>query len=123
FHKLLLQKLGLTDDPAFSAQHDQTQWPAQHARLATVFGSKTRDEWSALLEGTDACFAPVLNPDEAAAHPHMVARGVYGEIDGVLQANPAPRFSGTPLARPGRIPQRGQDTASVLDDWCNAGAT
>ncbi|QWC90913.1 CaiB/BaiF CoA transferase family protein [Cupriavidus metallidurans] len=123
FHKLLLQKLGLTDDPAFSAQHDQTQWPAQHERLAALFATKTRDEWSALLEGTDACFAPVLNPDEAAAHPHMVARGVYGEIDGVLQANPAPRFSGTPLARPGRIPRRGQDTASVLDDWCNAGAT
>ncbi|EKZ95385.1 L-carnitine dehydratase/bile acid-inducible protein F [Cupriavidus sp. HMR-1] len=123
FHKLLLQKLGLTDDPAFSTQHDQTQWPAQHARLAALFAMKTRDEWSALLEGTDACFAPVLNPDEAAAHPHMVARGVYGEIDGVLQANPAPRFSGTPLARPGWIPQRGQDTASVLDDWCNAGAT
>ena len=118
FHKLLLQKLGLSDDPAFAKQHDQKLWPQQHERLAALFATKTRDEWCALLEGTDACFAPVLNPDEAAAHPHMVARGVYTEIDGVLQANPAPRFTGTPLGRPGGVPRRGQDTASVLADWC-----
>ncbi|GJG94355.1 CaiB/BaiF CoA-transferase family protein [Cupriavidus pauculus] len=120
FHKLLLQKLDLTDDPAFASQHDKTLWPRQHERLAALFATKTRDAWCALLEGTDVCFAPVLNPDEAAAHPHMVARGIYTEIDGVLQANPAPRFSGTPAARPGRVPQRGEHTESVLRDWCSA---
>ncbi|MNN10757.1 Succinyl-CoA:(R)-benzylsuccinate CoA-transferase subunit BbsF [compost metagenome] len=122
FHKLLLDKLGLTGDPAFATQHDQKLWPQQHERLAALIATKTRDAWCTLLEGTDACFAPVLNPDEAAAHPHLVARGVYTEIDGVLQANPAPRFSGTPAARPGKVPQRGEHTASVLKDWCNAAA-
>ncbi|SCU76741.1 Alpha-methylacyl-CoA racemase [Cupriavidus necator] len=122
FHKLLLEKLGLTGDPAFATQHDQKLWPQQHERLAALIATRTRDAWCTLLEGTDACFAPVLNPDEAAAHPHLVARGVYTEIDGVLQANPAPRFSGTPAARPGKVPQRGEHTASVLRDWCNAAA-
>jgi acetyl-CoA hydrolase len=118
FNKLLLQKLGLADDPAHAAAYDPQQWSQLHERFAAVFATKTRDEWSALLEGTDACFAPVLNPDEAAVHPHMVARGVYSEIDGVLQANPAPRFSGTPAGRPRAISTRGQDAASILSDWC-----
>lgn len=78
---------------------------------------RSRDEWCKLLEGTDACFAPVLDPDEAARHPHMAARGVYQEIDGVLQAAPAPRFSATPAADPGPIPRTVADAGHVLRDW------
>lgn len=118
FNKLLLQKLGLTDDPAHAAAYDPQAWPQLHERFAALFVTRTRDEWCALLEGTDACFAPVLNPDEAAVHPHMVARGVYSVIDGVLQANPAPRFSGTPAGQPRAVASRGEDTESILRDWC-----
>lgn len=119
FYKLLLQKLGLADDPAYAkGQHDVARWPQRHEEFAALFATRTRDEWCALLEGTDACFAPVHDLDEAAAHPHMVERGVYSRIDGVLQANPAPRFSVTQLAAPGAIPARGQDSEAVLRDWC-----
>ncbi|MNE16569.1 hypothetical protein D3C80_1095180 [compost metagenome] len=121
FNKLLLVKLGLADDPVFSNSYDPSRWPELHEHFKTLFASKTRDEWCALLEGTDACFAPVLTPEEAAVHPHMVAREVYSVVDGVLQANPAPRFSGTPLAKPGRIPRRGEEDAeAVLKDWSAA---
>ncbi|RJF91841.1 CaiB/BaiF CoA transferase family protein [Noviherbaspirillum saxi] len=117
FYRILLEKLGLADDPDFAKKNDSKVWPALQERLVTLFASRTRDEWCALLEGSDACFAPVLNVDEAAAHPHMAARGIYTNIDGVLQANPAPRFSGTPLAQPRRIPRRGEDNEAVLNDW------
>jgi acetyl-CoA hydrolase len=117
FHRLLLDKLGLADDPAHAAQYDADQWPLVHERFAKLFASRTREEWCALLEGTDACFAPVLNPDEAASHPHMLARGAFIRNDGTLEASPAPRFSGTPAEPPGAIPARGQHTQEVLDDW------
>ncbi len=116
FHSILMDKLGLASDPAYAKPRDVDAWPALHAKLAELFATKKRDEWCALLEGTDACFAPVLDPDEAAAHPHMAAREVYSRIDGVLQANPAPRFSRTP-GRIGRIPSRGEDREAVLRDW------
>jgi acetyl-CoA hydrolase len=78
-----------------------------------LFATRPRDEWCALLEGTDACFAPVLDPEEAARHPHNVARGVFSTRDAMLQANPAPRFSKSPpQARP--VPQRGEHTREVL---------
>ncbi len=92
FFELLVEKIGLSlaDLPA---QNDRSQWPALKERFAARFKEKTAAEWTALLEGTDACFAPVLNLDEAPEHPHMKARGVYVEIDGVVQPAPAPRFS------------------------------
>ena len=102
---MLLEKLGLSDDRRFAAQHAAGQWPLQRSAMAELFATRTRDEWCALLEGTDACFAPVLAPSEAAQHPHLKARGAYAKIDGVLQANPAPRFSGTPSAA-GKIPTK-----------------
>jgi acetyl-CoA hydrolase len=116
FHRLLIEKLGLAGDPAFAKQGSSKTWPQSIRAFAELFATRTREEWCALLEGTDACFAPVLDPDEAAAHPQMAARGVYTHIDGVLQAGPAPRFSRTP-ARAGRVPQRGQHQQEVLDDW------
>ena len=94
FYALLRAKLGITDDPLFDGQHDRAQWPAQKERLTAIFRTRTRDEWCALMAGTDVCFAPVLSMAEAAAHPHNVARGTFVEIDGVMQPAPAPRFRG-----------------------------
>ncbi|MBN8815298.1 MAG: CoA transferase [Sphingomonas sp.] len=92
FYALLRDKLGIASDPLFDGQFDRAQWPAQKERLTAIFKSKTRDEWCALMEGTDVCFAPVLSMAEAASHPHNVARRTFVEIDGVLQPAPAPRF-------------------------------
>ena len=116
FYRLLIEKLGLADDPAYAKPRDPKTWPQLHASFVELFASRSRDEWCALLEGTDACFAPVLDPDEAAAHPHMAARGVYERIDGVLQASPAPRFSRTP-GRAGGVPRRGEHQEEVLGEW------
>ena len=114
FYKLLLEKLGLANDRRFAAQHAAGQWPLQRAAFAELFAMRTREEWCALLEGTDACFAPVLAPSEAARHPHLQARGTYA-TEGVLQANAAPRFSGTPApAAPNAIPGVGQHNEEIL---------
>ncbi len=78
--------------------NDPAQWPELSEQLATLFGSRPQAQWCTLLEGTDACFAPVLTLEEAAQHPHMRERGVYRDIDGALHAAPAPRFSRTPGA-------------------------
>jgi alpha-methylacyl-CoA racemase len=94
FYALLLQKLELGDVTP-NAQYDATQWPALKERLTALFKSQPRAHWDALLEGTDACYAPVLTPAEAATHPHLAARGVY-RSEPVLQAEPAPRLSRTP---------------------------
>ncbi|AMO24100.1 CaiB/BaiF CoA-transferase family protein [Ramlibacter solisilvae] len=118
FHRLLVEKLGLAGDPAYANQGNPKTWPQRHQAFAELFATRTRDEWCLLLEGTDACFAPVLDPDEAAVHPHMAERGIYSCIDGVLQANPAPRFSHTPGSA-GTVPRRGQHQQEVLQDWLN----
>lgn len=117
FYDELLDRLGLSDDPAFAAREDIDNWPVLRQRFEALFATRSRAEWCALLEGTDACFAPVLNPHEAAAHPHMAARQVYREVDGLFQASPAPRFSITPAQEIGPIPVRGGDMASVMADW------
>jgi len=114
FHALLLERLGLSDDPMFADGYDPQRWPAQRKQFELLFATRTRDEWSALLEGSDACFAPVLPPEEAARHPHMVARGVYTERDGMLQANPAPRFASQPAPIPGPVPRRGEHADEIL---------
>jgi alpha-methylacyl-CoA racemase len=86
-------------------------------RLAEVFRGKTRDQWCALMEGTDVCFAPVLSIEEAPGHPHNAARHTFTEVAGVRQAAPAPRFSRTPgeISRPPAHP--GQHTEDALRDW------
>ena len=114
FNALLFAKLGLADDPDFRNAYDARRWPSLRRRLATLFASQPRAHWVALLEGSDACFAPVLTPREALAHPHLAARAVYAERDGVLQAAPAPRFSATPSAEPGAVPERGEHGAQIL---------
>ena len=94
----LLCKLLDSDDALFPDQNDSARWPELHEKFKRVFLSRSRDEWCALLEGTDACFAPILTLSEAAAHPHMKHRQTFIEIDGVMQPAPAPRFSRTPSA-------------------------
>ncbi len=117
FYALLLDKLGLKDDPLFAAQMDRSQWPAMSEKIATVIKTKTREEWTTLLEGTDACFAPVLTMAEAPSHPHNVAREAFTEVAGVVQPAPAPRFSRTPGAIQGPAAAPGADTEKVLADW------
>jgi alpha-methylacyl-CoA racemase len=92
----LMTRLGLADDPDFAGPDDRVLWPLRKARLAALIRAKTRDQWCALLEDSDACFAPVLSLAEAPHHPHNVARGTFVEVDGLLQPAPAPRFSRTP---------------------------
>jgi alpha-methylacyl-CoA racemase len=91
FYAELMTRLGL--DLNEFPQYDRSRWPQLRATLTEIFAAKTRDEWTELLGATDVCFAPVLTPDEAAAHPQNAARAVYQEVDGVLQPSPAPRFS------------------------------
>jgi acetyl-CoA hydrolase len=117
FYRELREKLELAADSQFDQPYDARKWPQLREHFASLFAQRTRDQWCALLEGTDACFAPVLSPDESAAHPHMRARDIYTREDGVLQASPAPRFSATPAGRPGPIPQRGEHSDAVLRDW------
>ncbi|HWW52850.1 MAG TPA: CaiB/BaiF CoA-transferase family protein, partial [Acidimicrobiales bacterium] len=117
FYAELRRLTGLDADPEFDAQMDRTRWPALKDKLATVFKSKTRDEWCALMEHTDACFAPVLTMAEASQHPHNVHRGTFTEVAGVSQAAPAPRFSRTPGAIRRPPPHAGQHTDEALAEW------
>jgi crotonobetainyl-CoA:carnitine CoA-transferase CaiB-like acyl-CoA transferase len=116
FYRILLGKLGLADDEDFHGQYDADAWPALRERFAQLFSQRTRAQWCELLEGTDACFAPVLSPDEAAGHPHIRAREIYVERDGVRQAAAAPRFVGEPAWVPPPIPKRGEHTEAVLSE-------
>jgi alpha-methylacyl-CoA racemase len=117
FYATLVGLLGLTDAPEMAAQNDRSTWPAMRERLTATFASETREHWCAILEGTDACFAPVLELDEAPAHPHNVARGVFVTVDGVPQPGPAPRFSRTTTATPTAAPTPGADTLAGLREW------
>ena len=113
FYAELLQRLGL-DASTLPHQYDREQWPAMKARFAAIFKAKTRDEWCEILEGTDACFGPVLSLREAPAHRHNVARGTFVEIDGVVQPAAAPRFSRTPSAIQRPPAAAGEHTDDVL---------
>ena len=94
FYAELLRGLEI-DASSMPAQLDREAWPATKERFAVIFAAKTRDEWEAVFSGTDACVTPVLSPREAASHPVNVARAVF-DVDGIVQPNPAPRFSKTP---------------------------
>lgn len=121
FYALLIERLGLdaarfavAGFPALDAATRGERWPALKQELAVLFRSRTRAEWCQLLEGTDACFAPVLALSEALRHPHNLARSTYVDVDGRPQPAPAPRFSGTPPAAPSAARPPGADTRALL---------
>ncbi|WUH94969.1 CoA transferase [Streptomyces sp. NBC_00433] len=116
FYDTFAALLGLTADQA-ALRDDPARWPELRAAVAARFLTRTRDEWAAVLTGTDACAAPVLSLTEAPLHPHLAARGTFTEAYGTTQPAPAPRFSGTPAAlrRPPALP--GAHTAEVARDW------
>ncbi|MDR5654869.1 CaiB/BaiF CoA transferase family protein [Ruixingdingia sedimenti] len=116
FYRTMLDRMGI-DPASLPDRNDRANWPALRRRFEEVFRTRTRDEWAALLEGSDACFSPVLTLEEAPRHPHNLARGLMEERDGVAQPRPAPRFSRTPgaIARP--APARGEHTQQALADW------
>jgi len=118
FYAELLRRLDL--DPAtLPPQMNREGWLEAKARLAALFKTRTRDEWCAILEGTDACFAPVLTTDEAPHHPHNAARRTYVEIDGIVQPAPAPRFSRTvaDLPIPPQPPGGPDEAEAALAPW------
>lgn len=116
FYALLL-KLCEIEDPQFESQNDQQQWPELRQKLVSLFKTKTREEWADILEGTDVCFAPVLNLQEATKHPHNQARKTFVEVDGVTQPAPAPRFSRTQGEIQSSCALAGEHTESVLQEW------
>jgi len=115
FYAELLAGLDL-DDESLPAQMNRGEWPAMKDRFASIFASKTRDEWTTIFESTDACVTPVLSPREAATHPYNAARGVFSS-EGVIQPQPAPRFSKTPgtIERSPMI--AGSGTHDGLREW------
>jgi len=116
FYAELLELTGF-EDADHAGHRDKSQWPALGEKMTAMIKTKTRDEWCEILEGTDVCFAPVLNLAEAPKHPHNVARGTFVEVDGVVQPAPAPRFSRTPSKIQKGASQHGADTEAVLADW------
>jgi alpha-methylacyl-CoA racemase len=116
FYAALLQGMGLADED-LPPQMDRAAWPTLRQRFAAVFATRTRDEWAAAFEGTEACVAPVLSPAEAPAHPHNAARNVFVDVGGVTQPAPAPRFSRTPAEPPARPPRPSGEDAAALAGW------
>jgi alpha-methylacyl-CoA racemase len=117
FYGALLDRCGVDDPELRDHQNDESRWPELKRRVAEIFRSKTREEWRELLEGTDACFAPVLDLDEAPFHPHNRARGTLVEVEGVFQPAPAPRFSRTVPEIQGPPPLPGEHTEEALREW------
>jgi alpha-methylacyl-CoA racemase len=116
FYTVLLRKMGLED--ADCASHaDRSQWPRMRQKFAEVFASKTRAHWCAIMQGADACFAPVLDLDEAPRDAHNAARGTFIELQGIVQPAPAPKFLRTPGAVQSPPPEIGQHSREVLLDW------
>ena len=117
FHAELLRVLEI-DPAAVGAQRERANWPKARELFAAKFRTRTRDEWCALLEGTDACFAPVLSLAEAPAHPHHAARGTFVTVDDIVQPAPAPRFSRTVPSHP--TPPEKPDPRAALAGWMTA---
>ncbi|MDR8398380.1 CoA transferase [Paraburkholderia sp. USG1] len=115
FYRKLLEACAI-DDAHFQQQWAVEDWPRLKKKLGAVFRTRTRDEWCQLLEGSDACFAPVLDMTEAPFHRHNVARGTFVESGGVIQPAPAPQFSRTPSEVPPPAPLAGRDSLQLLKE-------
>jgi alpha-methylacyl-CoA racemase len=115
FYSEFLSRLGISETADYARQHDRALWPSLKERLAGVFATKTRAEWCALFDGSDACVAPVLSLAEAPSDPHNAERKTFVNVDGVMQPRPAPRFSATPSSNPvmAKI-ANGTDSAALL---------
>lgn len=116
FYALLLEKAEITD-PEFQEQLDEAAWPAKREKLNQLFKTRTRQQWCDIMEGTDVCFAPVLNLKEAPTHPHNIDRKTFVELEGVVQPAPAPRFSRTQGEIQGPAAMAGEHTREVLSAW------
>lgn len=116
FYKEMLTTVGL-GDAALPAQTDRAHWPQMRQRLAAIFKTKTREEWTKIMETKEICFAPVLSMSEATRHHHNVARGTFVTVDGVVQPGPAPRFSRTPSKVQRGPAYAGENSKQVLADW------
>ena len=116
FYALLLEKCGITDE-TFKEQSDQEAWPIKREKMEALFKTKTQQEWCGILEGTDVCFAPVLNLKEAPDHPHNKTRQTFVKVQGVTQPAPAPRFSRTQGKIQFPAALTGENTEEVLSDW------
>jgi alpha-methylacyl-CoA racemase len=120
FYAELVRRIGW-DMAELPAQNDTRHWPAMKERFATLFAEKTRDEWCALLDDGDTCFAPVLTVEEAVAADHAKARDTHRWLDGVVHPAPAPRFSRSGEVAPSLPPHRGRDSDAVLAELGLAG--
>lgn len=116
FYAELLDRLEI-DPESLPAQHDARHWADAKAVFAERIATKSRDEWDVVFEGSDACYAPVLEPAEAMVHPHNVERGTFVSVAGVDQPAPAPRFSRTPQNTPTPPAHAGQHTTEALGRW------
>lgn len=116
FYALLLSKCGISDEE-FLAQQDQQAWPSLREKLIALFKTETREHWCKLMEGSDVCFAPILDLSEAPNHPHNKARDTYVNFDGVTQPAPAPRFSRTQSEIQSSAAMVGEHTEQILADW------
>lgn len=114
FYALLRQHTGLEADPDFDAQDDMAKWPLLKQKLTNLFATRSRDDWCAIMEMTDVCFAPVLSLAEAPAHPHNVTRETFIDVGGAVMPAPAPRYSQTANNRPTPAPAKGGDNATLL---------
>jgi alpha-methylacyl-CoA racemase len=115
FYRELITLCGFDNDADFSKQYNQAAWPAATQKMADLFATKTQAHWCELLEGTDACFAPVMSLSEAAEHPHNQARENFVEANGYVQPAPAPKFSAT-RQEVGVTPTLGQHTSAILKE-------
>jgi alpha-methylacyl-CoA racemase len=115
FYKLLIEKAQLDPDK-FADQYDQENWPELKKLLEKIFKTKTRQQWCDLLDGSDACFSPVLDFTEAPEHPHNIARSTFIKIDGTVQPGTVPKFSRSTSHLPSAPKSEGSDTESVLKE-------
>jgi alpha-methylacyl-CoA racemase len=116
FYAELLEKMDIDPD-SMAPQMERESWPAMKEKLKELFLTKTRDEWCAIMDNTDICFAPVLTLEEAPDYPHNKERNAFIDVEGVKHPAPAPRFSRTPSSIKGPAPKTGIHTEEVLADW------